>query len=172
MADLDQVPLEALWFVAVASGVALAAAFLTLPRTGRRHETLLRAVVSVILPVAGLLYMFGREARHAPVHHHSGDETEATALFLFSLAALTMAGLRVVFAGYLERAARLHRSGAPAPEATGKQAAIILGALFAVAAVVTASLVVGLSTWVSVTSARARSLPGGDEKGPATVTRR
>jgi hypothetical protein len=84
MSDLEQVPVGTLWVLAIASSVALGAAVLTLPRTGRKWETARRAAGAVGLPLVGLVYMFGREARHAQVHR-SGDDPVATALFLFSV---------------------------------------------------------------------------------------
>ena len=151
MSDLGQVPVGALWILAVGSSVAVAAAVLTLPRTGRKWETARRAAFAVLMPLVGLVYVFGREARHAQVHN-SGDDPEATALFLFSVAMLTLAALRVIYARYLNRAVQLARSGNAVETPTGKQAAIFLLILLIVFAGVAASLAVGLSVMAPMTS--------------------
>lgn len=145
MSDLEQVPVEALWILAIVSSVALAAAFLTMPGTGRRRETALRAAVAVLMPLVGLVYVFGRVARQAQVHN-SGDDPEATALFLFSVVALAIAAQRVIFARYIKRWARLARSGNAVQTATGKQVTVFLLTLFVVLAAVGVSLAVGLSS--------------------------
>lgn len=151
MSDLEQIPVGALWILAVASSVALAAAVLTLPRTGRKREAVRRAAFAVLLPLVGLVYVLGREARHAQVHH-SGDDPEATALFMFSVATLTLAALRVIYARYLKRAAQRARSGRAVETPTGKQAALFLLTLFIVFAAVAASLAVGLSSMAPMAS--------------------
>ena len=151
MSDLEQVPVGALWILAVASSIAVAAAVLTLPRTGRKWEMARRAAFAVLLPVVGLAYAFGREARRAQVHS-SGDDPEATALFLFSVATLTLASLRVIYARYLQRAVQLARSGGAVGTPTGKQATIFLLTLLIVFAAVAASLAVGLSSMAPMAS--------------------
>ncbi len=84
--------------------------------------------------------------------HSSGDDPEATALFLLSVATLTLASLRGIYARYLKRAVQLARSGCAAETPTGKQATIFLLTLLIVFAAVAASLAVGLSSMAPMAS--------------------
>ena len=139
MSDLEQVSTGTLWLVATGSSIALAAAVLTWPGTRRRRETGRRVALVGLRLLVGIVSAFGREARHAQVRP-SGDDGEATALFMFSVVMLTLAVLRVIYARYLERVTERARSGTPAETPTTTQGVIFLVTLLVVFAAVTASL--------------------------------
>ncbi|MGV9287356.1 hypothetical protein [Streptomyces sp. NPDC003719] len=110
------------WIVAVVSGLALAVAGQSLATTRAQR------FAAVLPPLAGAVFI--------------GMETSARgsdgkqALFLFTLVALVLVVLRLVYARYLSRQLALYREGRPADEVTKKQLAVFLFAFVATTVVV------------------------------------
>lgn len=93
MSDLEQVPVGALWILAVASNVVLGAAVLTLPRTGRKGETARRVAGAVVLPLVCLVsqrVIFARYLQRVTQLARSGNAVETATGKQVTIFLLTM----------------------------------------------------------------------------------
>jgi hypothetical protein len=100
------------WIFAIVSGVALGVAAMSLATTRARK------LGSFLVPFAGALSIAGNSLARG----YSGKEP----LFLFTLCALTLVVLRLIYARWINRQMALHRAGEPADEVTRKQIAFFL----------------------------------------------
>ncbi|AQS68264.1 hypothetical protein [Streptomyces pactum] len=114
------------WVFAFVSGVALALAAQSLAVTTAQR------ISSVVVPLAGAAAVVGQSA----ARDYEGKQP----FFLFTLVALVLVILRVVYHRYLVRQIALYRAGEPADEVTKKQLAVFLLA-FVAAAVLVAFLI-------------------------------
>ncbi|MER7172041.1 hypothetical protein [Streptomyces mesophilus] len=105
------------WIAAVVSGLALATAVATLATT--RRATLAGAVTVTVVTV---LYVALRGTGDGAVQ----------ALQLYVLGTLTLAILRLVFAGWLRRQRERHEAGEPPEQPTGKHIAIFMATFVAI----------------------------------------
>ncbi|MFC9057266.1 hypothetical protein ACFTXB_04310 [Streptomyces sp. NPDC057074] len=100
------------WVLAIVSGAALALAARTLATTRAQR------FAAVLPPLACAVVIGGQTLARG------GDGTEA--LFLFTLVALVLIVLRLVYAKYFNRQMALYRSGRRADEVTKGQLAVFL----------------------------------------------
>ncbi|MFJ7772349.1 hypothetical protein ACIQ1J_29165 [Streptomyces sp. NPDC097107] len=114
------------WVFAVVSGVALALAAQSLAATTAQR------ISSVLVPLAGAVAVVGQSAARG----YEGKQP----LFLFTLVALVLVILRLVYGRYLARQMALYRAGESADEVTKRQLAVFLLA-FVAAAVLVAFLI-------------------------------
>ncbi|CAM5648089.1 hypothetical protein STENM327S_06309 [Streptomyces tendae] len=110
------------WIMAVVSGIALALAAQSLAT--KRWQR----IAAVLPPLAGAAVIGGQTLAR------DGDVKQA--LFLFTLVALVLVVLRLVYAKYFARQLALHRAGRPADEVTKGQLAVFLLAFVATTALV------------------------------------
>ncbi|MGW2564030.1 hypothetical protein ACWCXB_33390 [Streptomyces sp. NPDC001514] len=114
------------WMAAIVSGIALALAARSTAITKR--EKLIATSVPLVLCAFMALSPSAR-----------GDE-EPTPLMLYTLTALTLSILRVVFSRYFTRQLDLKRSGKPMEEMTGKQVTVFFATFVAVAVCIAVTL--------------------------------
>ncbi|MEV8126046.1 hypothetical protein AB0P07_18405 [Streptomyces sp. NPDC085944] len=100
------------WVMAVASGIALALAAQSLAT--KRWQRF----AAVLPPLAGAAVIGGQTLARG------SDGKQA--LFLFTVVALVLVILRLVYAKYFARQLALHRAGRPADEVTKGQLAVFL----------------------------------------------
>ncbi|MEU1047319.1 hypothetical protein ABZ400_19435 [Streptomyces sp. NPDC005897] len=115
------------WIMAVVSGIALALAAQSLAT--KRWQR----IASVLPPLAGAAVIGGQSLAR--------DSDVKQPLFLFTLVALVLVVLRLVYAKYFARQLALHRAGRPADEVTKGQLAVFLFAF--VATTVLVALLIG-----------------------------
>lgn len=109
------------WIAAAVAGVALAVAIASLVPARKDWW-------KAVLPVLGVAVIVGLSA---PSEEADGDPIS---LMLFTAAALGLALMRVVFAGYIKRQQELVRSGQPVEKVKARHVAIFFLAFAAVVA--------------------------------------
>ncbi|MFF6780100.1 hypothetical protein [Streptomyces sp. NPDC012510] len=114
------------WIAAFVAGTAAAAAFQSLILEKKNKWKV------IVLPLGAGLGI----ALDSAVRNHEGT----TPLALYTLAMLSLALTRVVFAGYIGRQIERARSGQPVPEPTGKQITVFVLVLMAIVMAIAVTL--------------------------------
>jgi hypothetical protein len=111
------------WYIfAIIAGVALGVAAMSLATTRKKR------VVALLIPLAGAASILGQSAARG----YKGDDPP----FLFTLLALDLVILRLVFAKWFTHQNELHRAGRPYEEASKTQVAVFILTFVAVTVLV------------------------------------